>query len=107
MGWNDRGAAEVDQCIFIIDHKVSILTLDRYQADIGVGAVQVATEKECVVDFTTPWYERVGFLLMMKAHRTRQTSGSSSTSWTVMSGWFFSASSSEQLLCYTFTKGEL
>ena len=43
----------------------------RYQADIGVGAVQVATEKENVIDFTTPWYERVGIQLMMKAFKDK------------------------------------
>ena len=36
------------------------------RADIGVGAVQVMTEREYVIDFTTAWYERVGFTLAMK-----------------------------------------
>ena len=70
------------------------MTLDRYQADIGVGAVQVATEKECVVDFTTPWYERVGFLLMMKAHKDKTNIWKfinimDSDVWLVLFGVFF------------------
>ena len=43
----------------------------RYKADVGVGAVFVATERENVVDFTLPWYERVGYQLMMKAFKDK------------------------------------
>ena len=69
MGRHDRRAAKVTP--IVSSRHVSTVSCVRYQADIGVGAVYVATEKECVVDFTTPWYERVGFMLMMKAHKEK------------------------------------
>ena len=35
-------------------------------ADIGLGAVAMMAERERVLDFTFPFYEGVGFLLLMK-----------------------------------------
>ena len=35
-------------------------------ADIGIGAISVMAEREQVIDFTVPFYDLVGFSILMK-----------------------------------------
>ena len=39
------------------------------RADIGIGAVHVDGERHAVVDFTTPFYQPVGWTVMMKREK--------------------------------------
>ena len=36
------------------------------KADIGLGAISVMAERESVIDFTVPFYDRVGITILMK-----------------------------------------
>ena len=36
------------------------------KADIGIGAITMLAERESVIDFTVPFYERVGITILMK-----------------------------------------
>ena len=36
------------------------------KADIGLGAISVQADRETVVDFTVPFYNAVGFSVLMK-----------------------------------------
>lgn len=43
------------------------------EADIGMGAMQVALDRDRVVDFTIPYYDLVGYTVMMLIIRPRTT----------------------------------
>ena len=36
------------------------------KADIGIGAIKMLAERESVIDFTVPFYDRVGITILMK-----------------------------------------
>ena len=36
------------------------------KADIGIGAITMLAERESVIDFTVPFYDRVGITILMK-----------------------------------------
>ena len=39
--------------------------VDR-KADIGIGAITMLADRESVIDFTVPFYDRVGITILMK-----------------------------------------
>ena len=36
------------------------------QADIGIGAISVNVDREKVIDFTVPYYDMVGFTILIR-----------------------------------------
>ena len=36
------------------------------KADIGIGAITMLADRESVIDFTVPFYDRVGITILMK-----------------------------------------
>ena len=36
------------------------------QADIGIGAIRVDVDREKVIDFTVPFYDMVGFTILIR-----------------------------------------
>ena len=40
--------------------------IQNRRADIGLGAISVAADREIVVDFTVPFYNPVGISILMK-----------------------------------------
>ncbi|KAK9891689.1 hypothetical protein WA026_015657 [Henosepilachna vigintioctopunctata] len=44
--------------------------LDR-KADIGLGTMRASASRQLVIDFTVPYYEPVGFILLMKSFRSK------------------------------------
>lgn len=46
--------------------------IDR-EADIGLGTMQVMTERERVVDFTIPYYDLVGYTILMLIPQPKTT----------------------------------
>ena len=46
-----------------------MINLETYfirRADMGIGAISVMAEREQVIDFTVPFYDLVGFTILMK-----------------------------------------
>ena len=45
---------------------VNLETYFDRRADMGIGAISVMAEREQVIDFTVPFYDLVGFSILMK-----------------------------------------
>ena len=45
---------------------VNLETYFDRRADMGIGAISVMAEREQVIDFTVPFYDLVGFTILMK-----------------------------------------
>lgn len=43
------------------------------EADIGLGTMQVSAEREAVIDFTVPYYDLVGYTVLMERPRPKSS----------------------------------
>ena len=50
--------------------------LHNRRADIGIGAIHVMGERESVIDYTVPYYDLVGYSILMKKAKVIATSNS-------------------------------
>ena len=53
-----------------------MVNLETYfirRADMGIGAISVMAEREQVIDFTMPFYDLVGFSILMKKIKQKKS----------------------------------